>query len=168
MSDEIVNKVAQSGLIQFDMEDWLRDLSLKELDISEFLFEGFILREKDFRQKIKDFDWSQFEKQTLILTNKDEAIITTWALMLIASEVEKAGGEFYFGERTKYYNHFVLQKIMNLDLSEYQDARMIIKGCGNYNLDENIYTLFVQKVQKVAKSIMFGEACSSVPVFKKR
>ena len=168
MADEIVNKVTQSGLIQFDLEDWIREIDFVQLDISEFLFEGFLLKEKDFRKAVKEFDWTQYQNKTLILTNTDDAIITTWALMLIASEMKKVGGDFYFGEITGYYNYFILQKIMHLDLSEYTDARMIIKGCGKYNLDENLYTRFIHKIQPVAKSIMFGEACSSVPVFKKK
>jgi hypothetical protein len=168
MADEIVNRVAESGIIQFDLEDWIKEIDSVEMDISEFLFEGFILREKDFRQKIKDFDWSNIKKKTLILSNNDDAIITTWSLMLIASEMEKVQGSFYFGNKTAFLNSYVLNKIQNLNLEEFTDARMIIKGCGNYKLDENLYTQFVLKVQPVVKSIMFGEACSSVPVYKKR
>ena len=168
MAEEIINRVEKSGIIQFDLEDWLKDLQLVEMDISEFLVEGFLLREKDFRQNIKDFDWQQFEGKTLILTNKDEAITTTWAIMLIASELHEIGGTFYFGTKSDFYNHYISQRIENLNLSEYQDARIIIKGCGKYDLDDNLYAQFVEKIRPVAKVLMFGEACSSVPVFKKK
>lgn len=168
MAEEIVNRVEKSGIIQFDLEDWLKEINYVQLDISEFLVEGFLLREKDFRQKINDFDWNQFEGKTLVLSNKDEAIITTWALMLIASELEKVNGDFFYGELNSFYNHHVQQKIDRLDLNDLKDARIILKGCGNYDLDDNLYAQFVQKVQPVVKVLMFGEACSSVPVYKKK
>jgi len=167
MEGEIVNRVADSGIIQFDLEDWLKDVEIANLDISEFLFEGIMLKEKVFREKVKEFDWKDFAEKALILSNKEDAITTTWALMLIASEMEKVGGQFYFGSKEAFNNNYIQNKIQSIDLKEFQDQRVIIKGCGNYQLDENLYTQFVQKLQPVAKSIMFGEVCSSVPVFKR-
>lgn len=168
MAEEIINRVEKSGIVQFDLEDWIKDAVFESVDISQFLVEGFLLKEKDFRKEIKNHDWKQYEGKTLVLSNKDEAIITTWAIMLIASELAKVNADFFFGEQKAFFNHFVQQKIEDLDLSEFEDSRIILKGCGNYDLDDNLYAQFVQKVQPVAKVIMFGEACSSVPVYKKR
>lgn len=168
MAEQIVNRVEKSGIIQFDLEDWIREINFVHLDISEFLYEGFLLKEKDFRQALKDFDWNQFSDKTLLLSNNEDAIITTWSLMLIASEMKKANGSFYFGSQVAYFNHYIQNKIDHLNLEEYQDKRIIIKGCGQYNLDDNLYTQFVAKIQPVVKTLMFGEACSSVPVFKKK
>lgn len=168
MAGEIVNRVENSGIIQFDLEDWLHDLQFAELDISHFLFEGIMLKEKVFREKVKAFNWNDFTDKVLILTNKEDAITTTWAFMLIASEMNKVGGQFYFGSREAFYNNYIQNKIQAIDLKEFQDQRIIIKGCGKFNLDDNLYTQFVQKLQPVVKSLMFGEVCSSVPVFKGR
>jgi hypothetical protein len=167
MENEIVNKVSQSGLITIDLEEFYPEGERVLFDIKDHLFQGLILREKDFREFIKNEDWSKYKDKYVALTCSADAIVPTWAYMLLASQIEPVAKKVVFGNletlETLLYND-VLSKI-NID--DYKDARIVIKGCGNLPVPKAAFVQITSLLQPVAKSIMYGEACSTVPLYKK-
>jgi len=168
MPDEIKNRVAESSLITLDLEDFYPIGNRIELDISEFLFEGIILREKDFRDQVKNHEWKQYQDCYIALTNTTEAIIPAWAFMLLAVQLTSIAKKIVIGDLEQLENQIFSEIIKSLDLSKYKDKPVIIKGCSNKPIPENAFIQITQLLQPIAKSIMYGEACSSVPLFKKR
>ena len=168
MEEEIINKVAQSSLVVFDLEDYYPTEPRVVLDISQWLHGGFILKEKEFRAALKETDWSVYENQLVALTCTTDAILPSWAFMLVSSYLQPyakfvAQGDLHALDIAYYQN-----KIAILDFSEYKDQPVIIKGCARKPIPEEAYVMATQKMMHYARSIMFGEACSAVPIYKRK
>ncbi|MCW3103350.1 MAG: hypothetical protein JWO09_1790 [Bacteroidetes bacterium] len=166
MENGIVNKVSQSGLITIDLEEYYPAGQRVLFDIKEHLFQGLILREKDFREFIKNEDWNKYRDCYVALTCSADAIVPTWAYMLLAAQLEPLAKKVVFGNletlETILYNE-ILSKI---NIEEYKDARIVIKGCGNLPVPKAAYVQITSLLRPVAKSIMYGEPCSTVPLYK--
>ena len=167
MSNEIINRVANSKLEVFDLEDFYPDGIRTVLDIKDWLFEGFVLREKDFREQLKNHEWSQYKNQFVALTCSTEAIVPVWAYMLITLELEGIAKKTVIGNLEDLEASIYQDIINNIELDSYKDKPVIIKGCSKKPVPKNAYIFLSEKLKPVAKSIMYGEACSSVPLFKK-
>jgi hypothetical protein len=167
MENEIVNKVSQSGLITIDLEEYYPSGDRVLFDIKNLLYQGLILREKDFREFIKNKDWSEYKDKYVSLVCSADAIVATWAYMLLATHLEPYAKKIVFGDletlETILYNE-ILGKI-NID--DYKDARVVIKGCGDLPVPKGAYVEITRLLRPVAKSIMYGEPCSTVPLYKK-
>ncbi|SDG40316.1 DUF2480 family protein [Psychroflexus sediminis] len=164
---EIVNKVALSSLKTFNLEDYYPVGERKSIDIKDWLFEGIILKEKDFREALKNHDWSQYQDAYVALDCSSDAIVPGWAYLLITSYLQGFTKKVVFGN-LEFLNALLYQEaLQDVDFTEYQDKPVIIKGCSNKPVPENAYLLALQKLQPVAKSIMYGEACSAVPLYKR-
>ncbi len=168
MKDEIVNRVANSGILSLDLEEWLPEFDYAFIDIKEQLFQELILREKDFRQFIEETNWAKFSGKTVLINCSVDAVIPTWAYMLLASSLAPFASNLFFGTVEEFENHYLLEKIHSLPIEDYSDVRVVIKGCSKRKVNTSAYIAIVQKLQPVAKSIMFGEPCSTVPIYKKK
>lgn len=168
MAEEIINRVANSKLVVFDLEDYYPKGQRIVLDIKDWLLEGLVLREKEFRNYIAEHDWSQYKDAYVALTCTTDAIIPAWAYMLVTIHLEPYAKKSIIGNleqlETSIYQHI----IDNLDVTEFANKPLIIKGCSNKPVPANAYVLVAQKLKPIAMSIMYGEACSSVPLFKKK
>lgn len=167
MKDEIINRVANSKLITLDLEDYYPAGKRILFDIKDWLFEGFVLREKDFRQQAIDFDWSIYQDAYVALTCSSDAIIPGWAFMLLSIYLEPHVNKVIIGDLEQLETSIYQDIINNLDVSEYEGKPIIVKGCSNRPVPQNAYIMLSNKLKTVAKSIMYGEACSSVPLYKK-
>lgn len=167
MNNEIINKIAKSGIINLDLEDYAPKDIITELDLKDFLFEGLILKEKYFRESLKDHNWSKYRGDVLALFCSSNSIIPMWAYMLVTSYLEKNNLINFYGNKEQVFNLLFIEIIEELDIHEFKDKRVIIKGCGNLKIHEKIYVAITKKMQPAVKSLMFGEACSSVPIHKK-
>ncbi len=168
MEGEIRNKVAESQLMTFNLEDYYPEGKRMILDISEWLYEGFILKEKDFRNSIKEHNWEQYKDAYVAVNCSTDAIIPGWAYMLIATKLEPFVAMVIQGNLDELNTLLYRLMIEDLDVSAYKDKPVIIKGCSNKPVPSNAYVWATIKLQNVAKSIMYGEACSSVPLYKKK
>jgi hypothetical protein len=168
MGKEIINRVANSDLITIDLSDYAPDLKISEIDLKQFLFEGSILKEKEFRKVLKEFDFSIYANKVVALFCSSDAIIPMWAYMLIASYLNPLISEIYFGTKKEIFQKIFTKKIKEIDASEFEKKKVIVKGCSHIPLTENLYIAITEKLQPVVSSLMFGEACSAVPVFKKK
>lgn len=166
MAEEIVNKVAQSALEQVDFEKWLKEEELAVFDLKDCLWQGLVLKEKDFRNFIKEHDWSQYENKYVGVYCSEDAILQPWAYMLVTVALQPYAKKVFKGDISSIKTDILLEKIEQTPLQEYQDQRLIVKGCSKINDVEKVLMAFTEKFQKVAKSIMFGEPCSTVPIFK--
>ncbi len=167
MSD-IINRVAQSNLVTFNLEDYYPKGQRTFLDIKDWLHEGFILREKEFRAYVGEHDWEQYQDHYVALGCSTDAIVPGWAYMLVSVQLQPYAKKVIVGN-LEYLETSIYQSIIeNLDVSNFKDKPVIIKGCSNKPVPPNAYLWITSKMQSVAKSVMYGEACSSVPLFKKR
>jgi len=166
MQEEIVNRVALSKLMVVDLEDYYPEGERVQFDIKDWLHEGFVLREKEFRLKVKEYDWSQHENQFVALHCSSDAIVPVWAYMLITISLEPFTRKVALGDLESLETSIYQDIINALDVSPYQDKPLIIKGCAHKPVPPNAYLLLTKKLKPVAKSIMYGEACSSVPLYK--
>ena len=167
MSEAIVNKVAESGLVTIDLENFYPRQEVVLFDLKDYLFMGLILKEKDFREALKKEDWEKFRNKYVAVTCTADAIIPIWAYMLVASYVQPVAADIIQGDEKELHRHLFIKNIEALNSEEYIDKRVVIKGCGDLPIGEFAYTEITKKLRPVAKSIMYGEACSTVPVFKK-
>lgn len=165
--EEIRNKVKESGLIQMDLADYKPSIERIEIDIADQLWQGMILKEKDFRAWIKGQDWSRYNQKAVNVCCSADAIIPTWAYMLIASKLEQVSAIFCIGSKEDLDKELIKAKIEGIDTGEYKDARIIIKGCSDITCPEYAMSELLKRLQPVVKSIMYGEPCSTVPVFKR-
>lgn len=168
MSDEIINRVANSKLITIDLEDFYPEGKRILFDIKDWLFEGLVLREKDFRQNVKAYDWSQYQGNYIALTCSTDAIIPSWAYMLLTTRLTPFVKKVLVGNLETLETSIYQDIITDLYVSEYKDKPVIIKGCSNKPVPKNAYILLTSTLIPVVKSIMFGEACSSVPLYKRK
>ncbi len=168
MPEEIINRVANSKLITIDLEDYYPEGKRLLFDIKDWLFEGLVLREKDFRQKARTHNWEQYKNCFVALTCTTNAIIPTWAFMLIATHIEPYATKVVKGNLGALETSIYQDIINALDVSAFIDKPIIIKGCSNKPVPANAYVMLTNKLKPIAKSIMYGEACSSVPLFKRK
>lgn len=165
----IVNKVAESGLVTLNLEQFLpQENILIGLDIAPFLFKGMILREKDFRSALPEVDWSQYEGKQVSVYNSADAIIPMWAYMLIAVYLEKCQAKAHFCSIAQLKEQLMLQNIEAYNVAQHQDGRVVVKGCGDLPLPESAFLKMSERLIPVVKSLMYGEPCSTVPIYKKR
>lgn len=167
MSD-IINRVAQSKLITFDLEDLYPDGKRILFDIKDWLFEEIILKEKEFRTKVDAHDWLQYQDAYVALTCTSDAIIPGWAFLLVASRLNPHAKKVIVGDMEQLETALYQPILAQLDVSEFKDKPIIIKGCAHKPVPQNAYIMAMAKIQTVAKSVMYGEACSSVPLFKRK
>ena len=168
MTGEIINRVANSNLITIDLADYAPTSAIKILDIKDFLFEGIFLKEKEFRTSLKEFDFSAYTNKTVDLNCSTDAIVPMWAFMLIASYLNNISSEIHFGTKEEVFQKKFSENIDSIDASEFEGKKIIVKGCGQIPLTEALYIAITKKLQNTVNSLMFGEACSAVPVFKKK
>ena len=164
---ELVNKVAQSGLINFNLEDLYPKEEIVLFDISEFLFKGLLLKEKDFRSAMKEIDWSQYEGKILLTFCSTDAIVPHWAFMLISKYAAPFSKAIFQGTEQEYLKAHYAIEISKLSVESYVDQRIVIKGCGEKPVPVEAYSALTFRLQPHAKSIMYGEPCSTVPIYKK-
>lgn len=168
MAEEIVNRVANSKLVVIDLEDYYPSGRRVLLDIKDWLFEGLVLREKEFRAQASTHDWSQYRDAYVALTCSTDAIVPAWAYMLLTMHLEPYAKKILIGN-LEHLEVSIYQTIVeNMDVSPFKGKPLIIKGCSNKPVPANAYILLSQKLKPIANSIMYGEACSSVPLFKKK
>lgn len=168
VADKIVNKVAQSGLVTFDLATLYLEGERKVYDIKDNLFHGLILKEKDFRAFVKEHDWSAYKDCYVAITCTADAIVPTWAYMLLANRLEPYAAEVVFGDLSVLETLLFERQLAKLDMEQFRDERVVVKGCGDETVPESAFVKFTVELSKVAKSIMYGEPCSTVPVFKRR
>ena len=165
--EEIRNKVAESALITFNLEDLYQVGPRLTFDLKDFLFEELILREKDFRQALKDFDWSVYQDAYVNIECTADAIVPQWAFMLVVTHLEPVAKRSVMGSSETLETVLYQEALVNLDLEQFRDERVIVKGCSKYPVPTSGFVEFVSKLRPVAKSLMYGEACSTVPLFKR-
>ena len=164
----LFNKIAQSGLIVLDLENYFPKIEVVEIDISQFLFKGIILREKEFRTSLKEYDWSPFENKIIAITCSTDAIIPQWAYMLVTSLLLPQAASVYFGSKQLVEEHLLVKALNEINVEQYRDEMVIIKGCGKLEKSGWAYVEISKLLLPVVKSLMFGEPCSTVPVYKKK
>jgi len=167
MSEVFVNKVAESGLITIDLADYLPNEDFRVFDLKEHLFMGLILKEKDFREALKNLDLEPFRDKWVAITCTADAIIPMWANMLVAAQLQPVAREVIFATEKELVNHIISAKIAMMDAQPFQDQRIVVKGCGDQPIPESAYVAITNKLRPFAKSIMYGEPCSTVPIYKK-
>lgn len=167
MEGEIVNRVANSKLITIDLEDFYPEGPRIVLDIKDWLLEGLVLREKDFRASVQEHDWSQYKNAFVVLTCSTDAIIPGWAYMLVSTYLSPVAKKVVTGDLETLETILYTEIIQRLDISVYEGHPVIIKGCSRKPVPKNAYLQLIGRLQSVSRSIMYGEACSSVPLFKK-
>lgn len=166
--DEIINRVANSKLVTFNLEDYYPEGERHQIDIKDWLFDGFFLKEKDFRAYVSNHAWEQYNEGFVALYCSTEAIIPTWAYMLVQTQLQPYARKVILGNLEQLETSLYQTIIDDLDVAEFEGKPVIIKGCSNKPVPPNAYVWITAKIQEVAKSVMFGEACSSVPLFKRK
>lgn len=168
IQENIVNKVAASGLITFNLEDHLEKGERVLYDIKDNLFHGLILKEKDFRDFVKEHNWEQYQDKNIAITCSADAIVPTWAYMLLANKMKPYANEIVFGD-LELLNTILFSKALNkINLEEYAGQRVVIKGCSNPQIPVSAYVAITAILTPVVKSIMYGEPCSTVPIYKRK
>lgn len=165
--EEIINKVANSVLEVFDLEDYYPKGTRTQIDISQWLYEGFILKEKEFREALKEHDWSQYQNHFVAIHCATDAIIPAWASILVTTYVAPFVQKVVLGTIADLETSLYQDILSRIDYSKYLDKPVILKGCSKKPVPESAYIFAIQQLQLVAKSVMYGEACSAVPLFKK-
>ena len=168
MNEPFINKVAESGLITIDLEKWYPKGETAVFDMKDHLFMGMILKEKDFREALKNLDWTVYQNKNVALTCSADAIIPVWAWMLVATYLQPAAREIVMGDEKELHRHLFLKNLSAINVNEYADKKIVIKGCGETPVADYVYMEITKLLRPVAKSIMYGEPCSTVPVYKKR
>ena len=168
LKEDIVNRVANSVLVTLDLEDFYPEGKRAIIDISQWLFEGIVLREKDFREALKNQNWSIYKDCYVALNCSTDAIVPGWAYILVSLELSPSAKKTVVGSLETLESILYSEIINSLDLEPYRNKPVIIKGCAHKPIPQNAFVLLAQRLQPIAKSIMYGEACSSVPLFKKK
>ena len=168
MSKKIVNRVAKSPLVTIDLEEFYPEGTRTVFDISDWLYEGLILREKDFRESVNNHDWTIYQGHFVALTCKTEAIIPSWAYLLITTQLANFARKVVVGDLELLETSIFQEIISSLDENKYKDKPVIIKGCSAKPIPETAQVQLVEKLLPTAQTIMFGEACSTVPLYKRK
>jgi hypothetical protein len=168
MEDGIINKVAQSPLETVDLEDYYPKEEIILFDLKPYLFMELILKEKDFRDSLKEVDWEIYSGKIVAVTCSADAIIPVWAYMLVATYLEPTAKDIIMGDEKTAVNQVLLKRINHIDVNKYKDKRVVIKGCGELSIGDFAYMEITRLLRPVAKSIMYGEPCSTVPIYKNK
>ena len=168
MSEPIINKVAESGLVSVDLAQYIPTTEIVLFDIKQYLFMELILKEKDFRASLLNADLTIYQDKIVGIFCSVDAIIPMWANMLIASALQPFAKAIYFGDENKVREQVLLEAIASISNAVFIDQRVVIKGCGDTPISESAYIAITNKLKPVVKSIMYGEPCSTVPVYKKK
>lgn len=168
MEQEIVNKVANSALITIDLEELVDKRERVDLDIKDQLFQGLLLREKEFRNFIAEHDWSQYRDKHVAIYCSTDAILPKWAFMLLAQALQPFAASVVYGTTVHLEQFLYQQALQQLDVEAYRDKRVVVKGCGDKDVPTFAYVELTRLLSPVAKSIMYGEPCSTVPVYKRK
>lgn len=168
IQENFVNKVAQSGLVTLDPAQFYAPGERVVYDIKDNLFHGLMLREKDFREFVKTHDWAQYQDKNVAVTCTADAIVPAWAYMLLANRLAPYARQVVFGDADVLETVLFVKAVAALDVEQYRDQRVVIKGCGDVPVPVSAYVELTQKLTPVAKSLMFGEPCSTVPIYKRR
>tara|TARA_B100001057_G_scaffold156400_1_gene156848 strand:+ start:1023 stop:1532 length:510 start_codon:yes stop_codon:yes gene_type:complete len=167
MVENIINRVQKSGIITIDLDDVIIPENLFEIDVKNWLHNELFLKEKEYRNNILNHDWSKYKNGYVFIHCSSDAIIPTWAYMLISSKIEEVTNKVVIGDLKKIYDLIFEEYLNNLDFTKFTDKSVIIKGCSSEKIPLSAYHTLTTKLKPFAKSIMYGEACSAVPVFKK-
>jgi hypothetical protein len=168
IQENIVNKVALSGLVTLDPAQFYPEGTRVVYDIKDNLFHGLILREKDFREFVKEHDWAQYQDKYVAVTCTADAIVPAWAYMLLANRLAPFAKEVVFGDADVLETVLFVKSIAKMDAAQYSGQRLVIKGCGDVPVPVSAYVELTKKLTPVVKSLMFGEPCSTVPIYKKK
>lgn len=168
IQENIINKVAQSGLVTLDPAQFYAPGERVVYDIKDNLFHGLMLREKDFREFVKTHDWAQYQDKNVAITCTADAIVPAWAYMLLANRLAPYAREVVFGDAEVLETVLFVKEVTALDVEQYRDQRVVIKGCGDVPVPVSAYVELTQRLTPVAKSLMFGEPCSTVPIYKRK
>lgn len=166
--DEIINKVEKSGLITLDLEDFYPKEPRMLFDLKDYLYEGLVLREKEFRENLSKLDWKMYENAYVAVTCTSDAIVPSWSYLLIANYLTGVAKLISFGTIEDLERDIFTEIIDKMDVDNYNDKKIVIKGCSRKPVPQNAYLQLIQKLKPIASSLMFGEACSTVPIFKKK
>lgn len=164
----IINRVDASGLVTLDLKEFYPNEPIKIFDLKDYLFRGLIIREKDFREALKKTNWSDLENMNVAVTCTTDAIIPVWAYMLVATYLQPFAANIVLGNEEKLIETILLKNISGISTSDYTDKRVVIKGCGDVHISESAYLSITALLLPHVKSIMYGEPCSTVPVFKRK
>jgi hypothetical protein len=167
VEDEIINRVANSSLVTFDLQELSPKENVAELDLKDILFQGQILREKDLRDFIKSHDWQQYNAKNVSVHCSTDAVIPTWAYMLLAVALAPVASRVVFGNRDVLLTALFKEKLDKIDWEKFRDAKVVIKGCSDVHVPESAYVEATVRLRPVAASILYGEPCSTVPLFKR-
>jgi len=168
MAEQFINKVAESGIITLDPSTYIPIGETAVFDMKDHLFMGLILKEKDFREALKNMDWEQYRDKNVAVTCRADAIIPVWAYMLVASNLEPVAKEIVMGDEKEMHRQLFLKNISKINSDDFADKRVVIKGCGETPIGDFVYMELTKILRPVVKSIMYGEPCSTVPVYKKK
>ena len=166
MDQPLVNRVANSGLITIKLEEFFPAQELAIFDLKDYLFMEMILKEKDFREALKEHNWEQYQDKILLVYCSADAVIPVWAYMLVATYAAPYAHDIFQGSTDDFYRSYFLRQLDQLDMEQYRDQRLVIKGCSDHPVPPAAYLEITRKLQPLAKSIMYGEPCSTVPVYK--
>jgi len=167
MSEAIVNKVSESGLITLDLEQYYPREEVVLYDLKDYLFMGLILKEKDFRESLKNLDWEVYKNKYVGVTCSADAIIPPWAYMLAASYLQPIAKDVIMGDEKEVHKTIFLKNIQRIEANEFTGQRVVVKGCGDKPIGEFAYMEITKLLRPVVKTIMYGEPCSTVPIYKK-
>jgi Protein of unknown function (DUF2480) len=168
MSEVFQNKVAESGIITLDLEQYYPKGEVAVFDMKDHLFMGLILKEKDFREALKNMDWEIYRNKNVAVTCSADAIIPVWAYMLVSAGLQPVAANVIFGTKEEILQQLLLGNIAAINTEQFTDKRVVIKGCGEIPISEAAYLQITHQLRPVAKSIMYGEPCSTVPIYKKK
>ncbi|HEX8460313.1 MAG TPA: DUF2480 family protein [Segetibacter sp.] len=168
MENTIINKVAESALTTIDLEEYYPKGETAVFDLKDHLFMGLILKEKDFRAALQTHDWEQYRDKNVAITCSADAIIPMWANMLVATNLQPVAREVVYGEEKNILSTLLLKNLAVIKGEDYTDKRVVVKGCGDVTIPEAAYVEITNKLRPYVKSIMYGEPCSTVPIFKRR
>jgi hypothetical protein len=167
VENEIINRVANSSLVTFDLQELSPKEPLAEIDLKEILFDGLILRERDLRDFIKNHDWQQYHSKNVAVHCSADAIIPTWAYMLIGVALAPVAVRVVFGDRGTLLSMLYKEALDKIDWEKFRDSKIVIKGCSDVHVPESAYVEATIRLAKFAASIFYGEPCSTVPLFKR-
>lgn len=164
----IKNKVAESGIITLDLEKYYPQQDIVEFDLKPFLFMEMILKEKEYRDKMEDHNWSTYHQKTVAVFCSADAILPMWAYMLVASKLSDHSAGVYYGDKQTCFEYLFVQNLQKLDTAEFFEKRVVVKGCGDKPIPEAAYLEIASRLTPVVKTLMYGEPCSTVPVYKRK
>ncbi len=168
MNETIINKVSESGLITLDPAEYYPKEETAVFDLKDFLFMGLILKEKEFREALKQNDWEKYKNKNVAITCGADAIIPVWAYMLVTSYLQPIAKNVVVGDEKELKRTAFLKNLTTINEKEFEDKRIVIKGCGEIPIEEFVYAELTRLLRPIAKSIMYGEPCSTVPIYKKK